>query len=253
MEKLLISACLVGSKCRYDGKDNLVEGLLELSSYFDLVPFCPEVEGGLLTTRDPSEIKNGRVKNNKGKDVTSSFYKGAEKAYNICSYLGIKIAILKENSPSCGVHKIHDGNFKGKIIDGEGITTSFLRRKGIKVLNEEEGLEFLNKLKEEEKERLAISIEKRKEDELKEENPKPTKRFDNNKNYKRILDKNKKFDRKEKGKDRFEDKKRKPFSKDSKPKFSKNKFNKYKPHGKTNFHEGKRKVANNYGRKNKEK
>mgnify|MGYP004551501395 FL=1 len=252
MEKLLISACLIGSKCRYDGKDNLIESLLDLSSYFDLVPFCPEVEGGLSTPRDPSEIKRGQVKNSKGKDVTSSFYKGAEKAYNICSYLGIKIAILKENSPSCGVHKIHDGNFKGKIVDGEGITTSFLRRKGIKVLNEEEGIEFLNKLKEEERERLAISIEKRKEDELDKEISKTNKKFDGNKNYKRIIDKNKKFERKENRGKRYEGKNGKSFSKNKNSKFTKNKFNKSKPNEKTSFH-GNKRINKDYGRKNKEK
>ena len=78
------------------------------------------------------------VIDSKGEDKTQAFLKGAELAYNICLYLGIKIAILKENSPSCGVNYIHDGNFNGALIKGMGVTTELLKRKGIKVLSEKE-------------------------------------------------------------------------------------------------------------------
>lgn len=200
MEKVLISACLLGDKCRCDGNDNAINELEELSSYFELVPFCPEVEGGLPTPRLPSEIKRSQVKNSKGEDVTAYFYKGAEKAFNICSYLGIKLAILKENSPSCGVHKIHNGWFNGNLIDGEGITTSFLRRKGIKVINETEAIELLKSIKENEAERLKASIEKRKEDEEGKMERKP---FDANENFSKRINKERHFDDE-----------RKPFRKD---------------------------------------
>lgn len=138
MEKILISACLVGDKVKYDGHSNYNEKVKLLLEKYELVPFCPEVEGGLTTPRKPSERVKDRVKMEGGKDVTKNFQNGAELALNICLYLGIKIAILKENSPSCGVNKIYDGSFSHKLIDGQGVTTELLKRKGIKVISENE-------------------------------------------------------------------------------------------------------------------
>lgn len=138
MEKILISACLVGDKCRYDGKSNYDPKIQQLLEKYELVPFCPECEGGLKTPRLPAERKKDRVIRQDEKDVTFNFEKGADLALNICLYLGIKIAILKENSPSCGVNYIHDGNFNGTLIKGMGVTTELLKRKGIKVLSEKE-------------------------------------------------------------------------------------------------------------------
>lgn len=138
MEKILISACLVGDKCRYDGKGNYDPRIEKLLEKYELVPFCPEVEGGLKTPRLPSERKGDKVIRKDEKDVTFQFEKGADLAMNICLYLGIKIAIFKENSPSCGVHYIHDGSFSNKLIEGMGVTTELLKRKGIKVLSEKE-------------------------------------------------------------------------------------------------------------------
>lgn len=138
MEKILISACLVGDKVKYNGTDNYNEKIQQLLEKYELVPFCPEVEGGLSIPRKPSERVRDRVKMVDGRDVTRQFELGAEKALNICQYLGIKIAILKERSPSCGSHEIHDGSFSNKLIKGEGVTTELLKRKGITVLNEDE-------------------------------------------------------------------------------------------------------------------
>ena len=143
MEKILISACLVGDKCKYDGHTNYTPLIKDLLEKYELVPFCPEVEGGLPTPRKPSERKGDKVVNNAGKDVTRNFQLGAEKALNICKYLNIKIAILKENSPSCGVNQIYDGNFKNKLIKGEGVTTELLRKNGIAVYNENQIEELL--------------------------------------------------------------------------------------------------------------
>ena len=143
MEKILISACLVGDKVKYDGHSNYNEKIKLLLEKYELVPFCPEVEGGLPTPRKPSERVKDRVKMQDGKDVTKNFLTGADLALNICLYLGIKIAILKENSPSCGSKKIYDGTFAKKLIPGEGVTTELLRRKGIKVISEEEIDELL--------------------------------------------------------------------------------------------------------------
>ena len=143
MEKILISACLIGDKCKYDGHTNYTPEYQKLLEKYELVPFCPEVEGGLPTPRKPSERKGDRVINNAGKDVTKQFQVGAEKALNICRYLNIKIAVLKENSPSCGSKKIYDGNFKNKLIKGEGVTTELLRKNGITVYTESQIEELL--------------------------------------------------------------------------------------------------------------
>ena len=144
MERILISACLVGDNVKYNGGNNkspLIEKLLEK---FELVPFCPEVEGGLPIPRHPSEQRGERVVNDIDEDVTDEFEKGAEFAYNICLFLKIKIAVLKERSPSCGVHEIYDGTFSHKVISGMGITAAYLKRKGITVYNEEEIPKLLN-------------------------------------------------------------------------------------------------------------
>lgn len=147
MEKILISACLVGDKCKYDGKSNYTPLIEELLKKYELVPFCPEVEGGLPTPRHPSEIQKDVVRMDNGKNVTKNFVTGAELAYNICMYLGIKVAILKENSPSCGSHNVYDGSFTHKLIKGKGITASYLERKGIRVISEEEIDSFLEEAK----------------------------------------------------------------------------------------------------------
>ena len=138
MEKILISACLVGDKTRYDGKSSYHPLVKQLLEKYELVPFCSEVEGGLSIPRKPSEIVKDKVINKDGKDVTRNYVSGAQKALNICKYLDIKIAILKDGSPACGVHEIHDGNFKGKKIKGMGITASLLSKNGIKVISEDE-------------------------------------------------------------------------------------------------------------------
>ena len=144
MEKILISACLVGDNVKYDGHNNYNEKVKLLLEKYELVPFCPEVEGGLSIPRNPSERVKDRVKMKDGRDVTHQYQKGAELALNICLYLGIKIAILKENSPSCGSHKIYDGSFSKKLIDGQGVTSELLRKKGIKVISEDEIDTLLN-------------------------------------------------------------------------------------------------------------
>ena len=138
MERILISACLVGDNVKYDGGNNknpLIDKLLEK---YELVPFCPEVEGGLSTPRHPSEQRGDLVVNDLDEDVTEQFERGAELAYNICLFLKIKKAILKERSPSCGVHHIYDGSFSHKIIEGSGVTAKYLKEKGISIYNEDE-------------------------------------------------------------------------------------------------------------------
>jgi uncharacterized protein YbbK (DUF523 family) len=145
-EKVLISACLLGEKCRYDGLAKEVKGIINLTKYYDLIPVCPEVSGGLKTPRTPSEIKDNKVISKTGKDVTENYLNGAYWASSICNIYHIKLAILKEDSPSCGSHFIHDGSFSGKKIPGKGMTTRKLEKQGIKVINEEEALALLKQL-----------------------------------------------------------------------------------------------------------
>ena len=143
MEKILISACLVGDKVRYDGKSQYHPLIKELLEKYELVPFCPEVEGGLPTPRTPSEIVKDKVMTKDGRDVTRQFRSGAELALNVCKYLDIKVAILKNGSPSCGSTEIHNGKFDNRMIKGRGITTALLEQHGIRVLNENEIEELL--------------------------------------------------------------------------------------------------------------
>ena len=138
MEKILISACLVGENCKYNGGNNLNPKIEALLDKYDLIPFCPEVEGGLDIPRNPSEIKGESVFMDNGRDVTENFLKGAKKALMLALYLKIKIAVLKERSPSCGTHQVHDGSFSNKLIDGMGITAKMLKENGIAVYSEDE-------------------------------------------------------------------------------------------------------------------
>ena len=138
MEKILISACLVGENCKYNGGNNLNPQIDALLEKYDLIPFCPEMEGGLPTPRNPSEVKGESVFMDNGKDVTENFFKGAKKALMLCLFLKIKIAVLKERSPSCGTHQIHDGSFSEKLIDGMGVTAKMLKENGIAVDSEDE-------------------------------------------------------------------------------------------------------------------
>ena len=198
MEKILVSACLLGDKCTYKGSDNKVDYLQELNEMFDLIPFCPEVEGGLPTPRLPSEIKGASVVREDGVDVSGYFSKGAFKATSVASYLGVSYAILKENSPSCGVHHIHDGSFKNRLKEGEGMTTAALRRMGVRVMNEEEGRAFLEETKrqrqiKDEKTRVNLAREEAKK--AQEEAPKVEEKPER-KPFKPYRDKPKSFDRK---------------------------------------------------------
>ena len=148
MEKMLVSACLAGENTRYDGKNNEMQALIEqLQQYYDLVLFCPEVAGGLGTPRIPSEIRGNQVINEKGKDVTSAFLSGAQEALRLCDFFQIKVALLKDGSPSCGSSKIYDGSFSHRKKDGMGVTAQLLSSHGVTVYNEESVATLLEGLK----------------------------------------------------------------------------------------------------------
>ena len=145
MEKIIVSACLLGDKCRYDGHSNYVPLIKELKEKYEIIVICPEVNGGLSIPRTSSEIKGDRVINQKGKDVTKYFNKGVDYVLQVVKYFNIKKAVLKEKSPSCGVHNIYDGNFNNKVIEGQGWLTRKLKTLGVEVYNENEIEDLLNK------------------------------------------------------------------------------------------------------------
>lgn len=146
---ILVSACLLGAACRYDGKSNEIPELEALRDRASLVPFCPEIYGGLTTPRSPAEIREGRVVTREGQDVTEQFDRGAQEALNMAKRLGCRAAILKERSPSCGSRMIYDGTFSGVKIKGMGRTASLLAKNQIHIYNEEEISECIRLLEEE--------------------------------------------------------------------------------------------------------
>jgi len=134
----LCSACLLGIKCRYDGKSALNKKIVRLLEKEILIPVCPEQLGGLPTPREPAERRGNRVFTRSGKDVTKEFERGAEQVLRVAKLLGIKEAILKQGSPSCGCGKIYDGSFSKKEIAGDGVTAALLKKNGIRIITDEE-------------------------------------------------------------------------------------------------------------------
>lgn len=134
----LVSACLCGVNCKYSGKNNLNNECVKLLEKGEAILICPEQLGGLTTPREPAEIRGEKVITKDGVDVTRDFIKGAEETLRIAKISNIKVAILKESSPSCGCNFIYDGSFSGKKIKGEGITCNLLKKEGIKVISDEE-------------------------------------------------------------------------------------------------------------------
>lgn len=139
----LVSACLIGVNCNFEGKNWLNPELLEEFLKGDLFPVCPEVFGGLSVPRVPAEIQGGdgsdvlagksKVVNERGADVTSQFVAGANAALKIAQSIGAKEALLIEKSPSCGCGLIFDGTFSDKCVKGDGVTVALLKKNGIKV------------------------------------------------------------------------------------------------------------------------
>ena len=137
MEKILVSACLLGSNCKYDGTNNKNEKVLKYIKDKEVIPICPEIMGGLQTPRIPSERVENKVLSKEGIDVTSNFKKGAEEALYLAKLFNVKKALLKAKSPSCGNGKIYDGTFTHTKKEGFGVTTELLKKNGIEVITEE--------------------------------------------------------------------------------------------------------------------
>ena len=135
---ILVSACLLGTPCRYDGTGKANGSVLALAKSRTLIPVCPEQLGGLPTPRPPSERKGERILTKNGEDVTAAFCRGAEETLRLASLFGCRQAILKANSPSCGCGQIYDGSFSGRRIAGDGLTAALLKQNGITVKTEED-------------------------------------------------------------------------------------------------------------------
>ena len=138
MENILVSACLLGIGCRYDGGRVKKINVEELTEAFDIIPICPEIYGGLPTPRVPSERMGERVVMKDGTDVTENFERGALYSYELALAGGADIALLKAKSPSCGKGEIYDGSFTGRLTKGDGYTAEYLMARGIKVYTENE-------------------------------------------------------------------------------------------------------------------
>ncbi len=143
MQKILISGCLLGAKVRYNGEDKLIEHQLvnQWIKERRFVSVCPEMAGGLPTPRPPAEMIGRQVLTKHGVDVTVEFQRGAEIALRLCQQHGIKVALLKARSPSCGNEAVYDGTFSGRTIPGQGVTAALLIENGIRVFNEDQLLD----------------------------------------------------------------------------------------------------------------
>lgn len=135
---IIVSACLLGENCKYDGKNNLNKAVIEYLKDKSYIAVCPEMLGGLPCPRTPSEIRNGKVYFKDGTDVTEAFLRGADEVLSLLEQYEITEAILKEGSPSCGSKNVYDGTFTGAKIKGQGITAKALSERGIKIRNESE-------------------------------------------------------------------------------------------------------------------
>jgi uncharacterized protein YbbK (DUF523 family) len=136
--KILVSACLLGKNCKYNGGNNLNQGVLDFVEGHEVIGVCPEQLGGLSTPRLPAEIVDGVVTNKEGVSVDAEFRKGAQAVLAAALENKVDLAILQSRSPSCGVKEIYDGSFSGKKIKGQGVFAKLLSAHGIKVLDAED-------------------------------------------------------------------------------------------------------------------
>lgn len=139
---ILVSACLLGVCCRYDGGGKPDGRVLALQKRHTLIPVCPEQLGGLPTPRPPAEIRGGRVVNREGQDVTACYKRGAQEALRLARLYGCTHAVLKARSPACGSGGVYDGTFSKTLAPGQGVTAAALMRHGICV-TDEDGIEHL--------------------------------------------------------------------------------------------------------------
>ncbi|MBQ9228923.1 MAG: DUF523 domain-containing protein [Eubacterium sp.] len=142
--RIVVSACLLGECCKYNGSHNRNEAVLALQKQFEIIPVCPECFGGLPIPRVPSERRDGRVFSKDGEDVTAAFLEGAEQTLYIAQEHNCPAAVLKERSPSCGCGVIYDGSFTGALTEGNGVTTDLLLQNAIAVFGESQLQKLIN-------------------------------------------------------------------------------------------------------------
>lgn len=144
-EKILISACLLGENCKYNGGNNYTPAVEALRERYELVPVCPEQLGGLPTPRTPAERVGDRVINREGADVTDAFQQGAEKTLEIARASGIAKAVFQVRSPSCGSGTVYDGTFSGTLTAGQGVTAELLEKNGVNICRSNQTGELMAK------------------------------------------------------------------------------------------------------------
>ena len=143
----MISACLLGENCKYDGGNNACQWVMDFAKNHSYIPVCPESEGGLAAPRPPAEIIGEKVMDRDGKDVTAAFLGGAEASYNRAKAATaaagepIEGAILKAKSPSCGKDRIYDGTFSKTLTEGDGCLVRLLKQDNIHVITEKERID----------------------------------------------------------------------------------------------------------------
>ncbi len=136
--KVLVSACLLGENCKYNGSNNYNKKVIEFIRGHEVIAVCPEVSGGLNVPRKPAEIVDGMIMTEDGISVSREFCEGASLALRQALDEKIDMAILQSRSPSCGVNQIYDGTFSGKLIEGQGVFAEMLKTAGIKVIDAED-------------------------------------------------------------------------------------------------------------------
>ncbi len=133
-ERILVSACLLGVNCKYDGYNNYSDEIDEFLKDYEVIPICPEIMGGLPTPRIASERLETKVLTKDGRDVTAQYVKGANECLFLAKKYDVKKALLKLKSPSCGYGQIYDGTFSHTLIDGNGVTAELLQQNGIEII-----------------------------------------------------------------------------------------------------------------------
>lgn len=133
-EKILVSACLLGVNCKYDGGNNQSDEIDEFLKDYEVIPICPEIMGGLPTPRCPAEKVGDKVLTQEGKDVTEEYTKGAKECLFLAQKYGVKKALLKRRSPSCGYGEIYDGTFSHTRTNGNGVTADLFEKNGIEII-----------------------------------------------------------------------------------------------------------------------
>ena len=130
--KIMVSACLAGENCKYNGGNNRNEKVLALMAENEVITVCPEQMGGLPTPRVPAEIKDGVVTNRDGRNVDAEFRAGAARCLELARRFQPDLIVLQPRSPSCGVKQRYDGTFSGRLVDGPGVTAQLLMENGFR-------------------------------------------------------------------------------------------------------------------------